>query len=524
MGEMKKVSFLILLIGVSGLAILYYSVCLDLQKQSREKFYGVARDYSSIIRGRFALREEELNSIVLLFKSSQDVSRLELEDFVKYIIDKDDIDLVCYKGEDYTYSSDMNKTEECLRSIEAESKTLLNDSENFILKRSVYSRGGQKGHISLQIDLRKFLSDSNRFKLDYSIGPLADAKSSGAVKQYQMSAINFGNSGELFFVGEKEKFRLGFPKAYLLVMFLIGVCLLFIVYIIELVLKRGEVIRQKLEEQEKIVLEQREKMVSQEKLASLGTLAAGVAHEIKNPLNIIKNSIEVLNSFFKDYSIDKITEVSKDKTSEDYEFLCEDYNDARKGLTFIDENVVRANNVVASMLELGNQTGENEKVLVSLKDFVSETVYLLKKSKPRGTGREVVVEESYASNMPDVEIFKNEFRRALLNLLDNAYYETERYRKQADPMVEVSVNFSKVNSTFSIDIIDNGPGISDKNKKAIFEPFVTTKPTGQGTGLGLSLTVDVLSKHDATLDLVSEEGNGAKFSINLPLGTSVGGK
>jgi GAF domain-containing protein len=258
-----------------------------------------------------------------------------------------------------------------------------------------------------------------------------------------------------------------------------------------------------------------EQLVQQEKLASLGQLTAGIAHEIKNPLNFVNN--------FSDLSIELIAEVREElaKFNEKSEDVDDILNDIEMNLKKIHQHGTRADGIVKSMLQ-HSRGGSGNMEPVDLNQLVKEYVNLafhgMRASKnPINVDIDVQLED----NIGTVPMIFEDFSRVILNLCNNAFdamRDKLKALKDSDenykPKLTVTTN--KSGNSITILVEDNGPGIPEHLKAQVLQPFFTTKKGTEGTGLGLSITNDVIKAHGGELDLASETGSGTTFMIKIP--------
>ncbi len=247
-------------------------------------------------------------------------------------------------------------------------------------------------------------------------------------------------------------------------------------------------------------------LVEQEKLASLGSLTAGIAHEIKNPLNFVNNFAEV--------SSELVDELHAAVSSGDTEEVASILADLRGNTEQISKHGKRADSIVRSMMQHA-KGGTSEMETVDLNEFVEEYVNLAWHGmRAREHGFEAEVLRDYDEAAGSLELKPQDIGRVILNILNNAFQAVSKAQIQ-DPVVTVSTVRS--NGAIEIHICDNGPGIPEDIREKIFEPFFTTKETGEGTGLGLSLSHDIVTKgHGGTMKVQSSENGGAEFRVTLP--------
>jgi predicted ATPase/signal transduction histidine kinase len=260
-------------------------------------------------------------------------------------------------------------------------------------------------------------------------------------------------------------------------------------------------------------------LVMKEKLASLGVLTSGIAHEIRNPLNFITN--------FALHSLDLADELTELATSQrermdpmDAQQLDDIVTSLRESVGKIDEHGKRADSIVRSMLELSRSRSSGEQVQVPLNELVREYVRLaytgLQSQYP---SLQVSLQTQFDESLQPVEVMPQEFGRVIINLLNNACYAAdERGRIEGGgftPVVHVSTR--ELGEGVEIRVRDNGMGIMARLRKNIFTPFFTTKPAGQGTGLGLSISHEIIVQgHGGRLEFDSEEGQYTEFCVTLP--------
>lgn len=259
-----------------------------------------------------------------------------------------------------------------------------------------------------------------------------------------------------------------------------------------------------------------DQLVQQEKLASLGQLTAGIAHEIKNPLNFVNN--------FSDVSIELVQEareeVMKESTngnSENREALAL-LNDIEANLRKIHEHGSRADNIVKSML-LHSRGKSGEKIPTDINKVVDEYLNLAYHGmRASDKSFNIDMQTDYDPNIPTMDLVAQDLSRAFLNIINNAMYAAYEYStSQPDHKPVISITTKKLDKHVEVRIRDNGPGIPEDIREKIFEPFFTTKPTGEGTGLGLSMTYDIIKLHQGTLHVESKTGEYTEFIITLPI-------
>jgi len=251
-------------------------------------------------------------------------------------------------------------------------------------------------------------------------------------------------------------------------------------------------------------------LVQSEKMASLGELTAGIAHEIQNPLNFVNNFSEVSREL-----LDEMEEELKKGNAEDAKQIARDVIENLEKINFHGK---RADGIVKSMLQHSRKsTGQKE--LTDINALCDEYLRLsFHGLRAKDKSFNAKFETNLDPSLPAIAVLPQEIGRVVLNLINNAFYAVnERKRANAEgyePTVRVTTK--KIGNQVGITISDNGTGIPEAVIEKIFQPFFTTKPTGQGTGLGLSLAYDIVTKgHGGELRVKSSVGEGATFTIQL---------
>ncbi len=258
-------------------------------------------------------------------------------------------------------------------------------------------------------------------------------------------------------------------------------------------------------------------VIMQEKLASLGQLAAGIAHEIKNPLNFVNNFSEVSGELIEEVR-EVLREVADKLPEEAREEVGGILDDLSSNLQKIQQHGKRADGIVHSMLEHSRgQSGERRAVdLNALLKQYADLAYHAMRAKDQQFN--VTWEQDFDAEMGKIEVVPQDMSRVFLNLITNACQATfERVKKSDggyDPRIRLSSRRQGDKAEFRVR--DNGPGIPEDMIKKIFEPFVTTKPTGEGTGLGLSLSQDIVAQHGGAMGVESEPGSFTEFWVTVP--------
>ena len=260
-------------------------------------------------------------------------------------------------------------------------------------------------------------------------------------------------------------------------------------------------------------------VVMQEKLASLGQLAAGIAHEIKNPLNFVNNFSEVSGELIEEVRevLGEVREKVPDDARDEIEGILDDLT---SNLEKINQHGKRADGIVRSMLDHSRaQSGERRAVDLNalLKQYADLAYHAMRAKDQRFN---VTWEEDFDGGVGEVEVVPQDLSRVFLNLITNACQATfERAMDEDQYQPRIRLSSKRQDNQIEFRIRDNGPGIPRDMIKKIFEPFVTTKPTGEGTGLGLSLSQDIVSQHGGLMGVESEAGVFTEFWLTIPVPT-----
>lgn len=270
---------------------------------------------------------------------------------------------------------------------------------------------------------------------------------------------------------------------------------------------------------EQTIEQLQEQLKKQEKLASLGVLSAGIAHEIQNPLNFVINFSKMSDKLLKD--LEEIVADNEDKLPEDDR---EDLNDIvanlKENMAKIVEHGERAISIIQGIL-LVSRGKEGVFVPTDIPRLIKEYVWLSYHAmRANHKGFNVSIREQYQEGLPMIMIIPQDFSRAVLNLMNNACYAVWEKAQTADESYkpEIFVNVEVSDGQLIVTLQDNGGGMTDEVKQRLYENFFTTKPTGQGTGLGMGITRDIIEgRHDGKLTFESVEGQGTTFTITIPI-------
>jgi signal transduction histidine kinase len=259
-------------------------------------------------------------------------------------------------------------------------------------------------------------------------------------------------------------------------------------------------------------------LIQAEKMASLGQLTAGIAHEIKNPLNFVNNFAELSIDLAKELKqeVDSQKELLKPGSAP---YIDEMLNDLEHNVIKINEHGKRADSIVRGMLlHSRGKAGELQKTDINalLQEYINLAYHGF---RAQDSSFNVKLETQFDQTVGLIYVIPQDISRVFLNIINNACYSVHEKRKEKGERFfpVVSVCTKNVNNKIEIIIRDNGKGIPSEVLEKIFNPFFTTKPAGKGTGLGLSLSYDiVVQAHKGELKVDSQEGEYAEFLIRLP--------
>ena len=262
------------------------------------------------------------------------------------------------------------------------------------------------------------------------------------------------------------------------------------------------------------------KLIQSEKLASVGQLAAGVAHEINNPIGFVRSNLTTLTEYVETYQTllkayrsltslaeeersGHLTEIRKIEDTEDIEFINEDITELLKDSV---DGTARVRDIVQGLRDFSH-TGGQSRTSCDLNRCIESTLKIVK----NGLQNKCTIETSLQP-VPEVMANTGEINQILMNLMVNA-------GQAVGDNGLITVKTAIHNNSVQIDIQDNGPGIDPSHLDKLFDPFFTTKPVGEGTGLGLAISYGIIQDHDGEIEVNSELGVGTTFTIRLPVGT-----
>ncbi|MGB5322648.1 sensor histidine kinase, partial [Lutimonas sp.] len=272
-----------------------------------------------------------------------------------------------------------------------------------------------------------------------------------------------------------------------------------------------ELANKKIEKTLKDLKQTQAQLIQSEKMASLGELTAGIAHEIQNPLNFVNN--------FSEVSYELMKEMQEEIENGDLNEAKEIGHDIEQNLEKINHHGQRASDIVKGMLQ-HSRSSSGKKEFTDINALADEYLRLAYHGlRAKDKTFNAKLETEFDQHLDKINIVSQDIGRVILNLITNAFYAVNEKKKEEpegyEPMVHVSTR--KTGDQLEIKVKDNGKGMPKHVKEKIFQPFFTTKPTGQGTGLGLSLSYDIVKAHGGELKVDTKEGEGTKFSIFLPI-------
>jgi predicted ATPase/signal transduction histidine kinase/tRNA A-37 threonylcarbamoyl transferase component Bud32 len=280
----------------------------------------------------------------------------------------------------------------------------------------------------------------------------------------------------------------------------------------------SETLEQKVEERTTELKTAQKQIVASEKLASLGALTAGVAHEIRNPLNFV-TSLATLSEDLTSEIAEQIDGQSQKLESESLEIINENLTYLKRNVSEINEQAQRANSIIQSMLMHAHSKGSSRQK-TDINALIAQSLQLAYHSiRAKDKNFNLTLETDYDQSIEELDVVFSDLSRAFINIIDNACYAShiKELKMAADFNPTVSVTTKNLGTTIEIRIRDNGIGIPQENQQKIFLPFFTTKPPGQGTGLGLSITHDIIvGQHRGNLEVQTDPGNYTEFIITLP--------
>ncbi len=259
-------------------------------------------------------------------------------------------------------------------------------------------------------------------------------------------------------------------------------------------------------------------LVQSEKLAALGRVVAGIAHEIKNPLNFINNFAQLIEDMLHDLQVE-LGACTATIASEQAGSIERDIDDIIETASKLVHHGQRADTIVQDMLD-HSRGGNEQRRLTDLNMLLDEYIELvIQDLKAKNSELSLSIEKAYEPDMGLIDVFPHSLGRVFLNIVQNACYALQKKQMEEEEgfSPELRITTKPLNDQVEIRIRDNGPGIPQHEQDDIFTPFFTTKPPGEGTGLGLSISYDiVVREHQGSMSIQSKEGEFTEFTILLP--------
>ena len=368
----------------------------------------------------------------------------------------------------------------------------------------------------------------NQFDSAYKYQGLTLAANDSIYKSRIKSLADFQNVGfkEQIRLKEVEKEKLAYQSTIRTYTMLAGIGIFMLIAFLlyrnnrnrkkanELLKQQKEEIGQQKKNVEQTLIELKatqSQLIQSEKMASLGELTAGIAHEIQNPLNFVNNFSEVNTELVEEAG----QEIDRGNISEVKTIL----NDIKENEQKINHHGKRADAIVKGMLQHSRRSGVKESTDINaLVDEYLRLGYHGLRAKDKSFN--ATMKTDFDENIGMINIIPQDIGSVILNLINNAFYAASRNAPSGGRAAEheptVWVSTKKVGDKVLVSVRDNGPGIPQNILDKIFQPFFTTKPTGQGTGLGLSLSYDMVKAHGGELKVETKEGEGSEFVIQLP--------
>lgn len=285
-----------------------------------------------------------------------------------------------------------------------------------------------------------------------------------------------------------------------------------------------------MENAEEKIAQLQKQLLEQEKMVSLGHLSAGIAHEIQNPLNFVINFSKTSTKLTHDLEdiVQDIVDAKDDAEREDLmDEMTETLNDLRANMQKIEEHGQRAISIIRNIL-LQSRGKEDEKLPTDVSALVHEYVWLSYHAmRANDKSFNIAIEEDYQEGLPQFMVIPQDLCRAVLNIMNNACYavrERSNQEMQAGNMSYVARIVTDVRQNAEgelvIRITDNGTGMPESVREKLFHEVITTKPIGQGTGLGMTITYNIIvNKHQGHIDIQSTMGEGTTFIFTIPAKT-----
>ncbi len=333
-------------------------------------------------------------------------------------------------------------------------------------------------------------------------------------KQRQISSYKFNKELQQEEIKNIQQQSASRNRTYLLLAVLTGF-LLFVIFLVRNNKQKQKANIVLLEQKQKVestldeLKSAQQQLIQSEKMASLGELTAGIAHEIQNPLNFVNN--------FSEVNTELIEELNQEADKGNIAGIKSIANDIKENEEKINHHGKRADAIVKGMMQ-HSRTNAGQKEFTDINTLADEYLRLSYHGlRAKDKTFNATMQTDFDENIGKINIIPQDIGRVLLNLYNNAFYATNEKQKTVDESYKplISVSTKKINDAVEIRVSDNGNGIPQNIVDKIFQPFFTTKPTGQGTGLGLSLSYDIIKAHGGEIKVETKEGEETTFIIEL---------
>ena len=291
---------------------------------------------------------------------------------------------------------------------------------------------------------------------------------------------------------------------------------------LNLVEKLSKGLQEKNEELERVLADLRQtqdQVILRQKLVELGELTAGIAHEIRNPLNFVRNFSQASEELLDELS-ETLDESIDDLDDEKRKLIAEISQDLADNLERIRSHGDRANRIIRNMLMIGRGGGELQ--VVNMHTLLEENAMLAYHSvRASDPSFQLDIRTEFDPNVGDVSLVSEDMGRVIINMVTNTCYATDQKRQAIEDdsqsfLPTIWLGTERKDDSIEIRIRDNGTGIPPESIEKIFNPFFTTKPSDKGTGLGLSLSNDIVRRHGGSLSAASEPGEYTEMTISIP--------
>lgn len=494
----SKYPALVILFEILFLIAFHLIASNSVDKQASILFESQASQYLQGIQDNLRLQQVKLRGISRFFRASTHVDESEFDEFAAEYVDLKETVAVCFRGKDGEFYQ-LPEAQLCakLPLDESDSISYFPQDQLVLISHPVESSTNQNGVVYLWLNIHETFHLKKFSKISYFVGPYDELKSQ--VDLSDTSHYSYLNIKEslwpgyhVLFQSEVDQFRSELPKTHYLILFLIILVMCFFNLMIFSLSKREAVIEKKVLKQRKIIENQFRKIQEQQnlslhssRLASLGEMAAGIAHEINNPLAIINLTIQTIRKrMAKNANPEVITKLLND----------------------LEVTVNRVSSIVGALRSVSRKSDGLIKEKVIFYTLINDLM-ALSQERLRSSSVELIWEGDLESSL---SIDRVQISQVLINLISNAVDALEAAEEKW-----IKIIFEHNNNQAEIRVIDSGPGISNSIREKIFDPFFTTKDIGRGTGIGLSISRTILQKHGGEL-ILDQSCSQTCFVLRLP--------